>query len=100
MRRTHAHVIITHDLNAKTKSLLDMFRYGVDVHPEACAERLAPEGGTQPYGIGGGRKKARLCRPQTATTLLNKSNPSSGKSLSRGKSGLFPLAHLLRTTEE
>src|SRR3954447_7952373 len=38
LRRTRAHVIITHDLNAKTKTLMQMFRYGVDVHPEACAE--------------------------------------------------------------
>jgi hypothetical protein len=38
LRRTCAHVIITHDLNAKTKTLMQMFRYGVDVHPDACAE--------------------------------------------------------------
>ena len=38
LRRTRAHVIITHDLNAKTKMLMQMFRYGVDVHPNACAE--------------------------------------------------------------
>jgi hypothetical protein len=38
LRLTRAHVIITHDLNAKTKTLMQMFRYGVDVHPNACAE--------------------------------------------------------------
>ena len=38
LRRTHAHVIITHDLNTKTKSIMQMFRYGVDVSPSACAE--------------------------------------------------------------
>lgn len=38
MRRTHAHVIITHDINAKTKTLMQMFRYSIDVHPDACAE--------------------------------------------------------------
>ena len=37
-RRTCAHVILTHDLNTKTKTIFQMFRYGVDVHPDACAE--------------------------------------------------------------
>jgi len=37
-RRTMAHVILTHDLDTKTKTIMQMFRYGVDVHPDACAE--------------------------------------------------------------
>jgi hypothetical protein len=37
-RRTCAHVILTHDINTKTKSIMQMFRYGVDVSPAACVE--------------------------------------------------------------
>jgi hypothetical protein len=33
-RRTRAHVIVCHDLDAKRRTLLDMFRL-VEIHPEA-----------------------------------------------------------------
>lgn len=37
-RRTCAHVILTHDINTKTRSIMQLFRYCVDVSPTACAE--------------------------------------------------------------
>jgi hypothetical protein len=40
-RRTRAHVIVCHDLNAKSRSLLDLFRLA-ELHPEA-AEAIARE---------------------------------------------------------
>jgi hypothetical protein len=42
-RRTRAHVIVCHDLDAKRRTLLDLFRL-VDIHPEAVdaiARKLA-----------------------------------------------------------
>jgi hypothetical protein len=36
-RRTRAHVIVCHDLNTKSRTLLDLFILANNVAPEACA---------------------------------------------------------------